>query len=142
MGGLQHAPGSAARFAKALVITQVALSFLLVFGAGLFLQTLRNLQAVSLGYPRENLLLIDLDTSGVNQQPVNLDHELTARIRGISGCSGRDLLDRPLLNGFDGAFAIDGGRIHAGARRRPGIGRRLCWSGIFLDDRDSDTHGP
>lgn len=95
-----------ARFAKALVITQVALSFLLVLGAGLFLQTLRNLQIVSLGYPREKLLLVEVDSSGVRQQPVNLDHELTARICEIPGVRGVTYSDRPLLNGFDGSFAI------------------------------------
>lgn len=95
-----------ARFANALVITQVALSFLLVLGAGLFLQTLRNLQTVSLGYPREHLLLVEVESSGVSQQPVNLDHELTARIREIPGVRGVTCSDRPLLNGFDGSFAI------------------------------------
>ena len=103
-------PGSGSRhrsrFANALVVTQVALSFLLVLGAGLFLQTLRNLQTVSLGYPRENLLLIDLDASGVGQQPVNLDHSLTARIREIPGVRSVTYSDRPLFNGFDGSFAI------------------------------------
>jgi cell division protein FtsX len=94
------------RFANALVITQVALSFLLVLGAGLFLQTLRNLQTVSLGYPRENLLLIDLDNSGVGLQPVNLDHDLIARIRAIPGVRAVTYSDRPLLNGFDGSYAI------------------------------------
>ena len=88
------------------MIAQVALSFLLVFGAALFLQTLRNLQTVSLGYPRENLLLVEVDSSGVGQQPVNLDHELITRIREIPGVRGATYSDRPLLNGFDGAFAI------------------------------------
>jgi predicted permease len=95
-----------ARIAEALVITQVALSFLLVLGAGLFLQTLRNLQTVSLGYPRENLLLVDVDSSGATQQPVNLDHALTARIREIPGVRSVTYSDRPLFNGFDGAFGI------------------------------------
>ncbi|HEY3938364.1 MAG TPA: ABC transporter permease [Bryobacteraceae bacterium] len=94
------------RFAKALVITQVALSFLLVLGAGLFLQTLRNLQTVSLGYPRENLLLLDVDATGATQQPVNVDHELTARIREIPGVRSVTYSDRPMFNGFDGSFAI------------------------------------
>jgi predicted permease len=94
------------RFAGALVISQVALSFLLVLGAGLFLQTLRNLQSVSLGYARQNLLLVDVDTSGVTRQPVSLDQELAARIGGIPGVRGVTYSDRPLLNGFGGAFAI------------------------------------
>jgi predicted permease len=95
-----------ARFANALVIAQVALSFLLVLGAGLFSQTLRNLRTVLLGYPRANLLLIDLDSSGVERQPAILDHELTARIRAIPGVRGVTYSDLPLLNGFDGAYAI------------------------------------
>lgn len=94
------------RFARALVILQVALSFVLVLGAGLFLQTLRNLQTVSLGYPRENLLLVEVDSSDVARQPVSFDHELTARIREIAGVRGVTYSDRPLLNGFGGAFAI------------------------------------
>ncbi len=94
------------RFANGLVVTQVALSFLLVLGAGLFLRTIRNLQSVSLGYPRENLLLIDLDNSGVGQQPVNLDHDLTARVRTIPEVRSVSYSDRPLLNGFDGSFGI------------------------------------
>lgn len=95
-----------ARFANALVITQIALSFVLVFGAGLFLQTLRNLQTVPLGYPGENLLLLDADASGVTQQPVHLDHEIATRIREIPGVRGVTWSDRPLFNGFDGAFAV------------------------------------
>jgi predicted permease len=94
------------RIAEALVVAQVALSFLLVLGAGLFLQTLRNLQTVSLGYPRENLLLVDVDSSGATQQPVNLDHALTARIREIPGVRSVSYSDRPFFNGFDGSFAI------------------------------------
>ena len=94
------------RSAQALVITQVALSFLLVLGAGLFLQTLENLQTISLGYPRKNLLLIDADGSGVTQPPVSLDHALTARILPIPGVRAVTYSDRPMLNGFGGAFAI------------------------------------
>ena len=94
------------RMAQALVVAQVALSFLLVLGAGLFLQTLRNLQTVSLGYPRENLLLVDMDSTGATQQPVNLDHALTARIGEIPGVRSVTSSDRPLFDGFDGAFGI------------------------------------
>jgi ABC-type antimicrobial peptide transport system permease subunit len=71
------------------------------------LQTLRNLQTISLGYARENLLLIDLDVSGVGQPPVKLDQELAARIRAIPGVRGVTYSDRPFLNGFDGSYAIE-----------------------------------
>ena len=47
-------------FRRALTVAQVALSLLLVAGAGLFVRTLRNLKAVDLGYDRENVLLLEL----------------------------------------------------------------------------------
>lgn len=45
---------------KVLTIAQVALSLLLLEGAGLFVRTLRNLKAVDIGYDRENVLLLEL----------------------------------------------------------------------------------
>ncbi len=45
-------------FAKGLVAAQVGLCLVLVVGAGLFLRTLWNLQSVSIGYPKERLLLL------------------------------------------------------------------------------------
>src|SRR5262249_51725435 len=58
--GVTHSGGRFS-FAKALVVLQVGLSLLLVVGAGLFLRTLWNLQSVSLGYARENLVLARVD---------------------------------------------------------------------------------
>jgi len=42
----------------ALVVLQVALSLLLLVGAGLFVSSLRNLKAIDLGYDRESVLLV------------------------------------------------------------------------------------
>ncbi len=49
-----------ARFSlgRALVIAQVALSLVLLVGAGLFVRTLRNLQTQDTGFERNNLLLV------------------------------------------------------------------------------------
>jgi len=41
---------------QALVVTQIAISLLLLVATGLFVRTLSNLQSVSLGFNRENLL--------------------------------------------------------------------------------------
>jgi predicted permease len=51
---------SRARLGKSLVVIQIALSVMLVAGAGLFLQTLRNLLRVELGFQPERLLLFEL----------------------------------------------------------------------------------
>jgi predicted permease len=52
--------GAVSRLSKGLIVAQVALSLLLLVGAGLFIRTLYNLQRVDLGFNRENLLLFTL----------------------------------------------------------------------------------
>jgi len=46
---------------RALVVMQVALSVVLVTGAGLFLRTLQKLWQVDVGYERENVLMLSVD---------------------------------------------------------------------------------
>jgi len=48
-------------FGKALVVSQVAMSFLLLIGAGLFVRTLANLEGADLGFDRRNVLLFTVD---------------------------------------------------------------------------------
>src|SRR6185295_13716137 len=52
--------GTVSRLSKGLVVAQVALSLLLLIGAGLFIRTLHNLQQVNLGFNQDNLLLFAL----------------------------------------------------------------------------------
>jgi predicted permease len=52
--------GVVSRLSKGLVVVQVALSLLLLVGAGLFIRTLYNLQHVNLGFNQENLLVFRL----------------------------------------------------------------------------------
>jgi predicted permease len=48
---------------KAFVVAQVALSLLLLVGAGLFVRTLINLQRIPKGFNQENAMLFKVDTS-------------------------------------------------------------------------------
>ncbi len=48
---------------KAFVIVQVALSLLLLVGAGLFVRTLINLQSIPSGFNQENAMILSVDTS-------------------------------------------------------------------------------
>jgi predicted permease len=52
--------GAVSRLSKGLIVAQVALSLLLLVGAGLFIRTLYNLQRVDLGFNQQNLLLFRL----------------------------------------------------------------------------------
>jgi predicted permease len=50
------------RLAPALVVAQVALSLVLLVGAGLLVRSLVNLTGEGLGFAREGVLLVDIDT--------------------------------------------------------------------------------
>jgi len=52
--------GAVSRLSKGLVVAQVALSLLLLIGAGLFIRTMYNLQRVNVGFNQDNLLLFTL----------------------------------------------------------------------------------
>jgi predicted permease len=52
---------SRSRVLSSLVATQVAMSLLLLFGAGLFMRTLQNLQNLDPGFNREGVLIVELE---------------------------------------------------------------------------------
>jgi len=55
--------GARTPLAKALIISQVALSLVLTVGACLFLRTLNNLSRAATGFNKENVLRLDIDSS-------------------------------------------------------------------------------
>jgi predicted permease len=55
--------------AQALVMSQVALSLVLMVGAGLFLRSLANLNNVDTGFNKENVLRLDIDSSSAGYTP-------------------------------------------------------------------------
>ena len=61
---------------KAFVVAQVALSLLLLVGAGLFVRTLINLQSIPSGFKQENAMLFMIDTSATGYKTD--DPKLTA----------------------------------------------------------------
>jgi predicted permease len=108
--GRTTASGSKLNLAKGLVIVQVALSLLLVAGAGLFLRTLWNLQSVDLGYAKEKLLLISADGVSAGYkgpQLSNLWRDLTARLRALPGVQGATYSTNGIFSGSESADEID-----------------------------------
>ncbi len=59
--GEAAAGGGRSRMSRGLVVAQMALSMVLLVGAGLFLANLRGATALDKGFTAENLLLVDLD---------------------------------------------------------------------------------
>jgi putative ABC transport system permease protein len=103
--------GSGARITmgKALVISQVAISLLLLIGAGLFLRTLENLQRVDLGYPREKLLLVRVDALGAgyeSAQRASVFQTLLERFRSVPGVRAVTLSENGLFSGTESGDQI------------------------------------
>jgi predicted permease len=76
------------RLGKALVVSQVVVSVLLLVGAGLFARTLMNLESINLGFERGGVLLVSLDPSHSGYKDAQLAsvyQELLGRFNGIPG---------------------------------------------------------
>ena len=76
------------RLRRALVVTQVALSLVLLVGALLFVKTLRNLQTVDTGFDRERVLVTEVDLSPLRipaERRAPYKRELLTRLRAIPG---------------------------------------------------------
>ena len=66
---------------KAFVAAQVALSLLLLVGAGLFVRTLINLQRIPSGFNQENAMLLQVDTSATGYK--DKDPRLPVLLRDV-----------------------------------------------------------
>jgi predicted permease len=74
--------------ARLLVAAQVALSIVLLFGAGLFVRTLVNLETMNVGFARENLLLFGVsprDAGYKGEQYANLCRDIQNRVAQLPG---------------------------------------------------------
>src|SRR5258708_24719177 len=108
--GRVTASGGKLNVAKGLVIAQVALSLLLVTGAGLFLRTLWNLAWVALGYPKEKLLMVTVDgvTAGYKDARLtSLWLDLTDRLRHVPGIQGVTYSENGLFSGSESGDEVD-----------------------------------
>ena len=98
---------------RALVVSQVALSLVLVVGALLFVRTLRNLVTLDAGFQQDHILFTDIDLSAI-QLPMGrrtaYRQELLERVRAIPGViSAADVAIVPVSgNGWNDNIDIPG----------------------------------
>jgi predicted permease len=81
-------PGARWNLSKALVVSQVALSLLLLVGAGLLVRTMRNLATQDLGFNQEHVLEVGIDPriAGYKQDQLNpLYQGLLGRVNALPG---------------------------------------------------------
>jgi predicted permease len=90
---------------KVIVTVQVALSMLLVLGAGLFAQTLVHLERTPLGFRSHNLLLFDVDlpeTLYPKAASTAVLQRLEERLSAVPGVQDLTLTQAPLISGDAG----------------------------------------
>src|SRR6202008_4957350 len=87
---------------KGLVALQVALSFLLLFGAGLFVRSLQNLKTTDTGVALDNLVTFQLAPalSGYDDQRATIFYrQLLDRLRSSAGVVSAGIATVPILSG-------------------------------------------
>ena len=101
------------RLGKGLVITQIALSAILLIGAGLFVRSLVNLSQLPLGFRSDHILLFDINpprTRYSDARTISLYSQLEREIAAIPGVRSVSMSN----------IAIIGGGQSGTSFRRPG----------------------
>jgi predicted permease len=129
--------GTRSLLGRSLLVVQVALSLVLLVGAGLFLRTLYNLRHVDVGFNPENLLLFrvapELNRYDEKRSAALID-QLLERIGTVPGVRSVALTNPALLSGSVNSTSIFvRGRSYAGNTRdrRDSINRLVVSPGFF-----------
>ncbi len=148
--------GPRRRAQHVLVVAQIALSFLILVAAGLFVRTLNNLHSVQLGYARENILLFSLNARQVgHREPemTNLYADLRKRFESIPGVSSASLSQSSIISSGRvgqairgpmkiGAVSIEDARVLAAGPRFLTTMQIPILAGREIEDRDQPGSTP
>ena len=99
---------------KSLVAAQVALSFLLLFGAGLFVRSLQNLKAADTGFKDiDNLVTFQISPALNGYDTPRVVHfyeELLTNLRAVPGVRSAAIASVPVLHGWewDNTISVEG----------------------------------
>ena len=139
-----------------LVVAQIAVSFLILVAAGLFVRTLNKLHSVQLGYARENILLFSLNA----RQAGHRDPEITTfytdlrkRFESIPGVSSATLSHASIISADHagqtyrgtvkiGAVTIAGASVLVAGPRFLTTMQIPILAGREIDDRDQPGSTP
>lgn len=109
---------------QALVVGQITITLLLLVAAGLFVRTLSNLQSISLGFNRDNVLLFEVNApqAGYPEARVaDLYIDLWRRLSELPGVQHATLSHASLIRA---------GRAHPiTVNGQPARGARVLWTG-------------
>jgi predicted permease len=101
--------GGARRLEKGLVVFQIVLSWVLLFGSGLFIRTLQNLENIDVGYKRDQLIVAELDpvASGYHDQRlIQLGASLSDKLRSAPGIRNASVSENGLFSGTESMSGV------------------------------------
>jgi len=139
-----------------LVVGQIAISFLILVAAGLFVRTLNKLHSVQLGYARENILLFSLNArqAGHRDPEIAIFYaDLRKRFESIPGVSSATLSQSSIISAGRvgqairgamkiGAVTIQGASVMAAGPRFLTTMQIPILAGREIDDRDQTGSRP
>jgi macrolide transport system ATP-binding/permease protein len=139
-----------------LVIAQIAISFVMLFAAGLFVRTLNNLHSVQLGYARENILLFSLNARQAghrNPEVATFYTDLRKRVESIPGVRGATLSQSSIISAGHaggayrgamkiGVITVQGASVMAAGPRFLTTMQIPILAGREIDDRDGPGSTP
>jgi macrolide transport system ATP-binding/permease protein len=148
--------GSRRHAQHVLVVAQIAISFVLLVAAGLFVRTLNQLHSVQLGYARENILLFSLNARQAGHRDpemTTLYADLRKRFESIPGVSSATLSQSSIINAARagqaikgtmkiGAVTLDGARVMSAGPRFLTTMQIPILAGREIDERDQASSTP
>lgn len=148
--------GARRRTQQILAVAQIAMSFLILFAAGLFVRTLDKLHSVQLGYSRENILLFSINARQAGHRDPEIATfyaELRKRFAAIPGVGSASLSHTSILTAGRalatvkgplkiGATTIEGARVMAAGARFLTTMQIPILAGREIDDRDQAGSPP
>jgi predicted permease len=154
-GGVFGHQGRRVPLGKLVIAAEVALSVVLLVGAGMLVHSLRNVESVDIGLDRDHLVILDVDVNArgyAGARLANLAHTLSARIVAIPGVVAAAFSENGIFSGTDSGVDI---QVPGFVARTPddtniaydqvgpgyvtGVGARLLTGRDFLP---SDENGP
>jgi predicted permease len=129
--------GSRSLLGKGLLVVQVAISLVLLVGAGLFLQTLRNLRHVDVGFNPQNLLLFRVNPTLNRYDETRMKllyRDMLDRIAAVPGVRGVAMSQPALLSGSTSTTGMYiQGRTYGSIRNDGNDIHRVVVSPSFFD---------
>jgi macrolide transport system ATP-binding/permease protein len=111
-----------------LVVSQIAISLLMLVAAGLFVRTLSNLQSIQLGFNRENVLLFQMNARQAGHKDpeiIAFYSDLQKRFGAIPGVRSASVAHHPLL----GQGSWIGDVVPVGTQPKPEVTTHILMTG-------------